>query len=178
MAFVNSHNAFSLKSELDLFTTKPVQNCVESGYFTELRPVSIIDSESPIEFYLAGSDEYIDIAHTKLNLRVKITKEDGTPLGETSTVSPINNFLSSLFEHLAVELNGKTITPPSNSYHYRSYIEMLLNYSSEAKKTHIQSNLFYQDQAGAMDDVNSSGFVARKKFISKGVFELSGHLHH
>lgn len=177
MAHINSHKLFALKSELDLFTTKQSQNCVETGYFHECRPVSILDSDSPIEFYLSESDDYIDPAHTKINLRIKILNEDGTPLARDSKVVPVNNFLCSLFEHLSIELNGKCITPPSNSYHYRSYIETLLNYSVEAKNTHLTSSLFYHDESGKMNDVAGSGFVARKNYIKDGAFELSSHIH-
>lgn len=177
MGHITSHKIFSLKSELDMFSTKPTQNSVEMGYFNELRPVSILDSDSPIEFFLSGSDDYVDLSHSKINLRVKVLNEDGTALAADSSVAPVNNFVSSLFEHLAIELNGKVITPPSNNYAYRSYIETLLNYTSEAKETHLAAALYQQDEAGKMDDVSSSGFERRKAYLKDGIFELSSYLH-
>lgn len=177
MASIQSHKALILKSELDIFSTKETQTSVESGSYVELRPISILDLDSPIEFLLSESDDYVDISHTKIKLRVKILNEDGTALAADSPVAPVNNFVSSLFEHVSIELNGKTITPPSNCYHYRSYIETLLNYSEDAKCTHLSSCLFVQDEAGKMDSVEGSGFVDRKARLSKGAFELSGYIH-
>lgn len=120
MAFINSHTSMVLKSELDMFNSKPTQMAVESGFYQEYRPISVLDSDGPLEFFISGSEDYIDLSHTQLLLRVKIVKEaDGSVVGADENVAPINNFLHSLFEHLAIELNGKTITTPSNSYHYR-----------------------------------------------------------
>jgi hypothetical protein len=177
MAFINTIKSFSTKSECDLFTTKSTQNCVESGQFLEYRPVSVLSSEGPIEFYISSSDLYLDLSHTQIQVKARILKEDGSVLKPEDSVAPVNNFLNSLFEHVSIELNNKTITTPSNSYHYRSYIETLLNYSHEAKSTHLLSSLFVKDQAGRMDDVEGSGFVARKKFLKDGAIELSGYIH-
>lgn len=180
MAYVASHRSIAVKSELDIFTTKPVQNSIEGGYYHEARPVSVLDNSSgPIEFVISPSDEYIDLSRTQLELKVKITTDDGTVLSAaaTHTVAPVNNFLGSLFEHVAIELNGKSITPPSNNYPYRSYIEKILNYSKEAKTTHLSSSLFVQDEAGKMDDVEASGFKKRKSYIKKGMIELTDFLH-
>lgn len=177
MAFINSHKSIAVKSELDLFVCKPTQMSVESGFYQEYRPISVLDSDGPLEFVISANDDYIDLSHTQLKLRVKILREDGTPLNENDPVAPVNNFLHSLFEHLAIDLNNKTITTPSNSYHYRSYIETLLNYSHEAKKTHLTSSLFVKDEAGKMDDVKSKGFVERKSYIRNGIVELCGYIH-
>lgn len=178
MAFINNHKSFAVKTELDLFNTKPTQMSVESGYFQEYRPISVLETDGPLEFIVSASDDYIDLSHSQIQLRVKISKEDGTPLTKDDKVAPVNNFLHSLFEHVAIELNNKTITTPSNSYHYRSYIETLLNYSQEAKNTHLASTLFIKDEAGKMDDIEGKGFKERKSYIhNNGVVELSGYIH-
>lgn len=177
MAFINSHKSFVVKSELDLFTVKPTQNCIESGYFQEYRPVSVLDHQSPIEFFIAGTDDYIDLSHTQIQLRVKIQHEDGSNLKPTDKVSPCNNFLSSLFEHVSIELNNKTITPPSNSYNYRAMIETLINFSEEAKQTHLLAGLFCKDDGTKMNDVAGGGFVERRKYMNGNIIELSGYLH-
>ena len=177
MAFINSHKTLAVKSELDLFDTKPTQMSVDSGYYLEYRPISVLDSDGPLEFVVSASDDYIDLSHTQLKLRVKITKEDGIAVTADDSVAPINNFLHSIFSHLSIELNNKTITTPSNSYHYRSYIETLLNYSNEAKQTHLTSSLYVKDEPKKMDDVASLGFTERKSYIRNGILELSGYIH-
>lgn len=149
MAFVANRQSLAVKSELDLFVVKPVQTSIEAGYYHEARPVSILDDGSgPIEFVITPSDEYIDLSRTQIELKVKVATSADAELGAAHTVVPVNCFLASLFDHVSLELNGKTITPPSNKYCYRAYIEKLLNYSTEAKNTHLASSLFVQDEAG------------------------------
>lgn len=178
MAFTSNHQSIAVKSELDLFTIRSVQTAIESGYYHEARPVSILDNASgPIEFVIAPSDEYIDLSHTQIELKVKITTTDNAVPGDAHTVAPVNCFLGSLFDHISLELNGKTVTPPSNKYCYRSYIEKLLNYSSEAKNTHLASCLFAEDAAGNMDSVTGKGFAKRKTYMTNGVIELSDFIH-
>lgn len=178
MAFLSNHQSVAVKTELDLFTVKPIQTSIEGGYYNEVRPLSILDnSGGPIEFVIAPSDDYVDLSRTQLEIKLKITTENGTDLTINDSVAPINNLLSSLFDHVGIELNGKPVTPPSNHYNYRAYLEKLLNYSKEAKSTHLASGLFVQDEALKMDDVGGSGFVARKAYIKSGVVELTDFLH-
>lgn len=177
MAYLSSLRNVVTKSELDIFLQKPAQTSIESAHFVELRPISVFDSNSPIEFFMTESDEYFDLNHTCIRLRVKICNEDGTNLADESPVCPVNNFCNSLFSHVAMELNGKTVTSPNNSYAYRSYIECLLNYTNESKAGHLGSGLFVVDEPGKFDDVTSSGFQKRKSLCHKGMVELSSYLH-
>lgn len=177
MSFINSRKTFAVKSELDVFSSKPTQNCVHSGYFQEHRPISVLESEGPIEFFITETDDYIDLAHTKINLRVKITREDGVPMKPEDPVSLCNNFADTLIDHLSMDLNGRSITTPSNLYNYRSYIENVLNYSDSAKSTHLAAGLYIDDEAEKFDDSTSSGFKARKAFLKNGCLELSSYIH-
>jgi hypothetical protein len=154
MAFINSHTSFNLKSESDIFSVPSTQNSIEEGYFQEYRPITPIVERGPIEFMIPGQTmEYLDLSFTTLHLQVMVSKIDGTHLdGETieyrnsqnvlvpavpgSVVAPVNNLMHSLFNNVQVSLNKKCITSSSNLYHYRAYIENLLNYGSEAKKSY------------------------------------------
>lgn len=178
MSFINNHKTITVASELDLFSSKPLQSSIDNGYFQEYRPISILESgNAPIEFHIIANEDYIDLSHSQIYFRAKILHADNTPLLENDPVCPVNNFHGSLINHVSIELNGKCITPPSNSYHYRSYIEKLLTFESEAKQTHLGSGLWKKDEASKMDDVTGAGFVARKKLLHSGMIELSSYIH-
>lgn len=78
---------------------------------------------------------------------------------------------------MQVELNQKTITAQSGLYHYRAYIENLLNYGADAKNTHLLSSLFVKDSATHMEagDLNT-GYVKRKN-LTREEFELEAPVH-
>lgn len=176
MAFISSHKNITTKSELDIFATPPTQNSVEGGSTFCYRPISSLSELSPIEFVVsAAGDEYLDLAHTTLHIVAEIkTKSTDT----TKSVSPINNWLHSMFSQVDVFLNQKCVTPPSNNYNYRAYIENLLNYTDNAKKSHLTAGMWYKDDAGKMNSTANTGYLSRQKLTKTGPVELYGHLHY
>lgn len=183
MAFLHAHSCECLKSELELFSLPPTQTTIEGSNWVYYKPISSLTDDSPIEFVIPGQgDEYIDLAHTMLSLRVKITTSSESSTGTLPKISvgPVNNLLHSMFNQVDVYLNQKLVSPPNNAYAYRAYIETLLNYGPSAKNSHLTSVLWYDDTAGKMDEMTSAnaGLEKRKKFLSAGkTIDLLGHLH-
>lgn len=178
MAFLHAHSCECLKSELELFSLPPTQTTIEGSHTVYYKPISSLTDDSPIEFVVPGQgDEYIDLAHTMLSMRVKI---EVPKTEETTKVGPINNLLHSMFNQIDVFLNQKLVSPPNNAYAYRAYIETLLNYGPAAKSSHLSSVLWYNDTAGKMDGVDDSntGLNNRRTVIGDDrTVDLLGHLH-
>lgn len=87
--------ALCLKSELDLFNNVGTQLSIDSSAFGEIHPISPLTDKTPIEFHISGSGEnYIDLAHTILHLRIKILKKPNTNLVAADNVAPINFILN------------------------------------------------------------------------------------
>ena len=76
--------------------------------------------------------------------------------------------MHSLFNQVDVFFNQKPISPPTNAYAYRAYLETLLNYGPAAKNSHLKSVLWYNASAGKMDDGKDAniGLVQRRKLLS------------
>ncbi|XP_048507999.1 uncharacterized protein F54H12.2-like [Athalia rosae] len=194
MAFLHARSSECTKSELDLFSVPPTQTSIESGQWIHYKPVSSLTDDSPIEFAVPGhGDEYIDLAHTMLSLRVQLrrTKEETTASASkdastTPWVTPINNLLHSMFNQVDIFFNQKPVSPANNSYAYRAYIETLLNYAPNAKQSHLTAGLWYDNKNGETDiceprgnDVAlMNGFIKRNEIMRNGrVVDLIGHLH-
>ena len=142
------------KSEIDLFSIPPTQLSLEKGRWIEYRPLSDVQNgDCAITYLISGTDEYIDLSKTILEVEGKVFAGDGSALrgGGQANVAPVNNFLHSLFKQVDVYLNGKQVTPAMGTYAYRSYIETLLNYDVSAKKSQLSSAMYYKDTAGQMD---------------------------
>lgn len=186
MAFISAHKNLTTKTELDIFATPATQTSVDSGTTLCVRPISSLTDASPIEFLIPGSgEEYIDLAHTTLHLvaRVKHDEIPTTGAGDVN-IAPVNNWLHSIFSQVDIFLNQKCITPPSNNYNYRAYIENLLNYGSDAKNSHLSSILWAKDDAGKMDEVKIAGALSNNGYrVRRGItqneqtVEMYGNLH-
>jgi hypothetical protein len=107
MAFIHEGSCECAKSELDLFSVPPTQVNVDSGMFMEYHPISSLTDGASIEFEVSSSgDDYIDFANSYLYVRAKITRANGNNLENDDTVSPVSNFLHSLFSQVDISLNG------------------------------------------------------------------------
>ncbi|XP_070152489.1 uncharacterized protein F54H12.2-like [Polyergus mexicanus] len=189
MSFLHTHSSECLKSELDLFSLPPTQTSIESSQWIHYKPVTSLSDDSPIEFVIPGhGEEYLDLTHTMLSLRVRVeTPGDSTGhtagTSATATIGPVNHLLHSMFNQIDVYFNQKLVSPPNNAYAYRAYIEALLNYSSPAKTSHLTSCLWDADTPGQMDEPMeskspNSALVRRARYIHGGrALDLVGHLH-
>jgi hypothetical protein len=75
-----------------------------------------------------------------LLLRIKLVKKsDGSdlPSAEPNKVGCVNNLLHSMFSSLSISLNYKPVSLHETNYHYKAYLEKLLNYGSDASGTHF-----------------------------------------
>lgn len=173
------HKNVTIKSELDIFATPPTQSCIEGGSTFCYRPISILSNTAPIEFIVSASgDEYIDLPHTALHIVAKIVVDEKLTDGVAAEAGPVNNWMHSLFSQVDVYLNQKCITPPSNNYGYRSYIENLLNYSALAKTSHLTSCMWHKDGAGVMNSKTNPGYLVRKSLTAnEQIVELYSNLH-
>lgn len=181
MAFINRATALNVKSELDIFTTLPIQTTVESGALHSYRPLTSISNTGPIEFVVSGSnDEYLDLGRVHIHVKARITAAPVVAPLVVGVLGPVNNWLHSMFSQVDVFLNQKCITPSNSGYAYRAYIENLLNYSSESKKTHISTGIWADDTAGHMDAINAAnvGFTTRRTCtVGNAIVDLYGPLH-
>lgn len=169
-----------LKSELDLFTSTPIQLAIEDSTTVEIHPLASISSNSPLEFYISGDGEqYLDLAHTTLHVQAKITKVTGADLEDTDVVAPINYVLNTMFSECCVYLNDKLVSNTTN-YGYRSIIEATLFSSKSSQETMLTSSGFYKDTANKHNDFTTAniGFTKRKILATKSnVFDLIGPVH-
>lgn len=180
MSYLHIESDECLKEEISIFTTPPTQTTIENSQWISYKPISSLTDDSPIEFVIPGTgDEYIDLTHTLLSLKVKI-KKNILKLPDDYKMAPVNNFLHSMFNQVDVFFNQKLVTPASNAYAYRAYIETLLNYGSDAKNSHLTSCLWYDDTPGSMDSLSddNTGFKKRSSLAAneKSV-DLLGRLH-
>lgn len=170
-----------MKSELDLFNSVGVQLSIDSSSFVEIHPISSLTEKTPIEFHISGSGEnYVDLAHTILHLRIKVIKKNNTDLVIADSVAPINYILNTIFSECSIFLNDKQVTSQVN-YSYRAYLESLLFASKSSQDSLLSSAFFFKDTAGHFDSLVASennGFDRRNKLckLSKSI-DLIGALH-
>lgn len=137
---------------------------------------SITDNDDgQIEFFVAGSQEYIDFGNTRLRLKFKIINENGDDQKADSKCTVINNILHSLFSHIHVVFNNVCVTQRSGYYHYRAYIEKLCNYGLSAYNSHLRTCLFIKDTSGKFSaSAENFGYNVRFKVTLRHEVDVEG----
>ena len=169
-------------SKLAIFQKPYVENSVEEIQYIEFAPRNGISDGSIIEFVIPGtSAEYIDLKKSRLKIKARIVKSDGTPIKVENKVGLVNLSLSSLFRQVDVLLQDKIVSSDINiCYPYKALIDVLLNYGFGLKESQLQSELYYKD-TNVMDAPptgNNPGLVERTKFTAAGTeVTLEGPVH-
>jgi hypothetical protein len=170
--------------ELNLFTLPPTQTAVDNSYFLYSRPTSqVLGSNAPVEFCFGGEGpDYIDLSRSRLKVKLKLVHADATSsvLAADEVAVPANLALHSLWSQVDVTLGGRLMTPATGMYAYKSYIQTLLNYGKEAKKTQLLSQGWYPEQGKQMDVSTTAGngaaFKKNPLFKESATVDLEGPL--
>lgn len=175
------HNTEFMKTELDLFSSHPMQTNILKTEEIAYNPIASLDNPSSIEFMAVGNgDTYRDLSSVYLRLVVKIeSKQIKDEKGQLVESSPgvVNNLLHSLFRNCTIYLNNKSISQSDNNYHYRSYFEKILNYGKDAASTHLETTGWNLD-TGDMDSLEGVEVKKRVKMYKNGAkVELMGKIH-
>lgn len=175
-------NMEGLPSEVNLFDQQLIQSAITADYVRDLNPIATLQAGAPIEFQYHGGDTlYVDPNDTKIEVKCKITKADGSAVG-ASDVGPVNNVLHSLFSTVDMELCGKAVTEPNQLYPYRAYLENLLTYGQDVLSTRHYMEGWEKDLAGKMDVTTAGGDNTGLKnrttrFTARKSVTLIGRLH-
>jgi len=171
-------------AELSIFTVPPNQVAVEKIYFSECRPLSSFNTEdTPVEISIPGQgNEYIDLRRSRLYMKCKIVKADGTNLAVKENVAPINLPLQTMWSQIDTYMNGKLVSLNTNYYPWKAYLKLILSTGEDASDSQLQSQLFYEDE-GNFDDPKitagtNAGLLNRYVFTKESkVFDMEGPLY-
>ena len=111
---------------------------------------------APYIFEVLSPDEfsYIIPKETRLYMKCRVQRSDGTPIVAADNVSIVNMFPTSLWQTIDIDVNGKQITWLQNeNAHYKAYLETVLSYGEDARKSHLASYGFCMDAGGQYDMV-------------------------
>ena len=144
MSLIDDNSEECCSSPLEWFQVLPTQTTIEKSINVEQQSLTSLRDGGTIEFFVAASaDEYIDLENSRLYVKCKVTRADGTPLEADDVVAPINGLFNSLWKNVELDLSNKLISHSSNMHGYVSMMSHLIHDSeesaeSEAAKTQLE----------------------------------------
>ena len=146
------------------------------------RPTNMpANSQGPYTFVLDPGPSCINMSTIQLEAECRILRGDGNELTDADVVAPINSLGTTMWRRIEVKVDNVTVSRNSSeNSHLASYIQTVLSCNSEAARTHLGTQLFNMDTAGAYDDATgaNAGFRQRFNMVSHSrVFMMSSPVH-
>ena len=117
----------AVKCELDVHTVSSTQVCIQALKDGDFLPIASIQGSNHLEFFIPGNGEdYLDLSNSYLHVTARILLADGKPLPNDCKVTPVNNFLHSLFSEVSLILGDKQITASDQEYAYKAYFKTII----------------------------------------------------
>ena len=110
---------------LNLFSVPPTDLSMASRRYVKIAPFNT--GINPVDFQIDPQPDFVDLNDSYLEVELVLKKDDGTNLLAADQIVPVNNLGHALFKQIIVRLNGTLISPQTDTYHHKAYIEQILN---------------------------------------------------
>ena len=167
---------------LDLFQVPPTDISHVSYRMVPISPFTT--GINPVDFQIDPQEDFVDLSHSYFEIQWNTKKSDGNNTANTDRTYFVNNLAHSLFKQISVRLNGTLISPQTDTYAYKAYLETLLNYNRDDGETILAPQCWnnvvnipdgmtanQQDQTNAafaaLDDNNKATIKAFQKEVEQ-----------
>ena len=156
-----------INPRLDLFTEPDINYSNKDYTIASYDPIYAVVPDNPITFVINGDTSFMNLSESLLRFKIKVVQHNGASLtaGMTGHVALSNFAFASVFKSIKVKINGYDITPRSDLYAYKAYIEHL--FSSSPNTTHKDTLVGWDSNAGYDQDNVTGGNPAFGRRASK-----------
>lgn len=110
---------------LDLFQVPPTDLSLVASRHVPINPFTT--GINPIDFQIDPQEDFIDLNDSYFEVELQLKLDNNTNMAVGTRVSIVNNLAHSLFKQINVRLNGTLISPQTDTYHQKAFIETVLN---------------------------------------------------
>jgi hypothetical protein len=162
---------------LSLFQRPQEDTSTLSTEWVTYRPINQLTEGSALEFNIPStSTQYLDLKRMHLHIKVKITKEDGTPIDQSGddadSVGVANAPLHTMFSQVDLSLQQQSMNQVGPNYPYKAYLDML--FDTEDKQELI-NQMFVKDDGGVDMDISDPNSLNQGLF-DRYVYTQSGNV--
>ena len=150
---------------LNLFDVPDVDCRYEASRDVAFQPT--LKGTRPIMFSIPASDNYYDLNELRFQFKVRLTDPAARYQGQKANLAEsdanntrntycVNNFGHTIFRDINMSMNGVLMTEQNNTYHYKAYIETLLNYSRDEGPTKLAPQ-GWVNQLNVVEEMGATG---------------------
>ena len=128
---------------LNMFKVPPTDLSMSSRRFVRINPFNV--GINPVTFQVDPQEDFIDLKESYFEVELTVKKDDATNLLAADVMGLVNNLAHTLFKQINVRLNGTLISPQTDTYHLKAFIETILNHDRDDGKTILTPEGWYND---------------------------------
>ena len=117
----------------DVFRVPPTDLSINAYRMVTIHPT--ITGINPMEFTIPAVDNHVDLNRCYFTMDLRLKKDDAGNLGADEKLWVTNKLAHTIIKQIDLRLNGTLINPQSDTYHYKAYLETLMNYKRDDGKT-------------------------------------------
>ena len=118
---------------LNMFKVPPTDLSISSRRFVRINPFNV--GINPVIFQVDPQEDFIDLKESYFEVEIVMKKDNGTNLLIAYVIGLANNLVHTLFKQINVRLNGTLISPQTDTYHLKAFIEEILNHDGDGGNT-------------------------------------------
>ena len=134
---------------LDMFKVPPMDLSMSSRRFVKINPFNT--GINPVTFQVDPQEDFVDLSESYFEVELTVKKDNNTNL--------LTADLIGLFKQINIRLNGTLISPQTDAYHYKAFIEALLNHDHDDGKTLLTPEGWY-NSLDVPDDNDADEYTA------------------
>lgn len=152
MSIIHHESDECSTSPLEWFQVNPTHTAIENSLDVEYQSsTSLRDGAAVVFTVLESTNEYTDLENTKLYIKFKIVRADGSDLTAADVVAPVNDLFNSMWSNIEVSFNDRLVSHSNNIHGYTSMISHLVHDSDESLKSERSTRLIYKDTPNQHD---------------------------
>ena len=114
-----------MNPRLNLSSVSPTDLSMASRRYVKIAPFNT--GINPMNFKIDPQEDFIDLNDSLIELEIVLKKNDSTNLVAADRILPVNDLAHSPFKQIIVRLNVTLISPQTDTYHHKAFIEQILN---------------------------------------------------
>ena len=118
---------------LKIFEVPPTDISIEAYRMVTIKPTTT--GINPMEFIIPALDDHVDLNRSYFTMHLRLKKSTGANLAAADKLWVTNNLAHTIIKQIDLRLNSTLISPQSDTYHYKAYLETLMNYIWEEGET-------------------------------------------
>ena len=96
-----------------------------------------------MEFVIPALTNCVDLGRSYFTMELQLKKSDHNNFDAADKLSVVNNLAHTPIKQIDLRLNGMLISPQSDTYHYKLFFEIFLNYNREDGETVLRPQGLY-----------------------------------